>query len=246
VRLSVLTRAQYICRAAHRIQEDPMTERVTFKSRAGDETSGALALPAGSGKAPALMVLQEYWGVNDHIKDLCARFAAEGFIALAPDIYRGVITKDAGEAMKLLQGLDWGRAVGDMGGAVDYLRAHPRSNGKVAVTGFCMGGALTLVATTTIKGLAAAVPFYGLPPQGEWAKVECPVQGHFCATDEWAKPALARDIQTAVQASGGAMELNVYDAQHAFMNDTRPEVHHPENAKVAWGRAITFLKQHTA
>jgi carboxymethylenebutenolidase len=223
-----------------------MTERVTFKSRAGDEASGALALPAGGGKAPAIVVLQEYWGVNDHIKDLCARFAAEGFIALAPDIYRGVITKDAGEAMKLLQGLDWGRAVGDIGGAVDYLRGLARSSGKVAVTGFCMGGALTLVAATQIKGLAAAVPFYGLPPQGEWSKIECPVQGHYCATDEWAKPSLALDIQKAVQEHGGAMEVNVYDAQHAFMNDTRPEVHSPENATVAWDRALAFLHQHTA
>jgi carboxymethylenebutenolidase len=223
-----------------------MTSRVTFTSKAGDETSGALALPAGEGKAPAVVVLQEYWGVNDHIKSLVERFAAEGFVAIAPDIYRGAIARTAPEAQKLMQGLDWGRALGDVAGAVEYARAHPRSNGKVAVTGFCMGGALTLVAAMQIRGLAAAVPFYGVPPAGEWSKIACPVQAHFAATDEWAKPSIALDIQQAVQQAGGAMELNVYDAEHAFMNDTRPEVYSPANAKLAWERAVTFLKQHAA
>ncbi len=223
-----------------------MTERVTFKSKAGDETSGALATPVGAGKAPAIVVIQEYWGLNDHVKDLCERFAGEGFVALAPDLYHGAVTKDAAEAMKLMQGLDWARAMADIAGAVDTLRAHPRSNGKVAVTGFCMGGALTFIASTAIPDLAAAVPFYGVPPGGDWSKVTCPIQAHFAATDGWAKPSIALDIQAAVQQHGGAMELNVYDAQHAFMNTTRPEVYSPEDAKLAWERAITFLKQHTA
>ncbi len=223
-----------------------MTERVTFKSKAGDEASGALALPPGTGKAPALVVVQEYWGVNDHVKSLVTRFAAEGFVALAPDVYRGAIAKTAEEAGRLMKGLDWGRAMGDVAGAVEYLRAHPRSSGKVAITGFCMGGAITLLAATTIPGLAAAVPFYGVPPGADWTKVSCPVQAHFAATDEWAKPSIALDIQKTVQQQGGAMELNVYDAKHAFMNDTRPEVHSPENAKLAWSRTVAFLKQHTA
>ena len=223
-----------------------MTERVTFKSKAGDEASGALALPAGAGKAPALVVVQEYWGVNDHVKSLVTRFAAEGFVALAPDVYRGAIAKTAEEAGRLMKGLDWGRAMGDVAGAVEYLRAHPRSNGKVAITGFCMGGAITLLAATSIPGLAAAVPFYGVPPGADWSKVSCPVQAHFAATDEWAKPSIALDIQKTVQERGGSFELNVYDAKHAFMNDTRPEVYSPEDAKLAWSRAVAFLKQHTA
>src|SRR5262249_60061611 len=104
-------------------------ERVTFKSKAGDEASGALALPPGTGKAPALLVIQEYWGLNDHIKSLAERFAAEGFVALAPDLYRGQITKNAAEASQLMKNLDYPRAFGDVAGAVAYLRAHPRSNG---------------------------------------------------------------------------------------------------------------------
>ena len=222
-----------------------MTERVTFKSTAGDDTAGALALPAGGGKAPAIVVVQEYWGVNAHVERLCERFAAEGFVALAPDLYHGQIAKTADAARALMQALDWGRALGEVGGAVEYLRAHPRGNGKVAITGFCMGGAVTLVASTMIPGLAAAVPFYGVPPQADYAKVTCPIQAHFAAVDEWAKPSIALDIQKTVQQHGGAMELNVYDAQHAFMNDTRPEVYSSENATLAWDRTIAFLKQHT-
>jgi len=222
-----------------------MTTRVEFTSKVAG-ASGALALPDGDGKVPAIVVIQEYWGVNDHIEGLCERFAREGFLAIAPDIYRGVITKDAAEASKLLQSLDWGRALADVAGAVEYARAHPRSTGKVAITGFCMGGAITLLAATQLPGLAAAVPFYGVPPSGEWSKITCPVQAHFAATDEWAKPSIGLDIQKAVQLAGGAMELNVYDAKHAFMNDTRPEVYSPADAKLAWDRAITFLKQHTA
>ena len=221
-----------------------MTERVTFKSKAGDEASGALALPPGDDPVPAVVVLQEYWGVNRHIEDLTERFAREGYLAIAPDLYRGTIARDAAEAQKLMQSLDWGRAMGDVAGAVEYARTHPRSTGKVAILGFCMGGALTLVASTTIKGLAAAVPFYGVPPQADWSKATCPIQAHFAATDEWAKPSIALDIQKAVQQHGGAMELNVYDAQHAFMNDTRPEVFSPDDAKLAWDRTITFLEQH--
>jgi len=222
-----------------------MTERVTFKSQAGDEASGALALPAGDDKAPAVVVLQEYWGLNDHIKSLVERFAAAGFVALAPDLYRGAIAKKADEAQKLMGSLDWGRAMGDLAGAVAYLRAHARSNGKVGVVGFCMGGAITLAASTMLP-IDAAVPFYGVPPKADYTKVKCPIQAHFAATDEWAKPSIALDIQKTVQQHGGAMELNVYDAEHAFMNDTRPEVYSPDDAKLAWDRAITFLRQQLA
>src|SRR5207244_657035 len=132
-------------------------------------------------------------------KDLCERFARAGFLAIAPDLYRGAIATDAGAASALRQRLDWGRALGDVEGAVDFARSHPRSTGKVAITGFCLGGAVTLLAATKIPGLAAAVPFYGVPPAGEWAKITCPVQAHFAATDEWAKPSIALDIQKAVQ-----------------------------------------------
>jgi carboxymethylenebutenolidase len=111
-----------------------------------------------------------------------------------------------------------------------------------------MGGAITLAAAASSPslGLAAAVPFYGVPWQTDYKLIDCPVQAHFAAIDEWAKPSIALDIQKTVQERGGAMEVNVYDAKHAFMNDTRPEVHSPDDAKLAWARAVTFLKEHTA
>jgi carboxymethylenebutenolidase len=223
-----------------------MAERVTFKSKSGDEASGALALPPGTGKAPGLVVIQEYWGLNAHIESLVDRFAAEGFVALAPDLYRGVIAKTASEAGKMMKSLDSRRAFADVGGAVDFVRSHARGNGKVGMIGFCMGGAITLAATTSGFGLDAAVPFYGLPWETDYTKVACPVQAHFAATDEWAKPSIALDIQKTVNSQGGSFELNIYDAEHAFMNDTRPEVYSPDDAKLAWDRAIAFLRQHTA
>jgi len=223
-----------------------MTERVTFPSTTKDTASGALALPAGAGKAPAVVLLQEYWGLNDQIKTVAERWAAEGFIALAVDLYRGALAKDSTEAGALMSGLDRARAMADIGGAIDYLRAHPRSTGKVGVTGYCMGGAYTFQAALAFRGLAAAVPFYGLGPGGDWSVVDAPIQAHFAATDAWAKPALAKEIQDTLATHGRSMELHVYEAEHAFCNDRRPEVYHPEAAALAWSRAVAFMKKHTA
>lgn len=224
----------------------PQTESVKIASVPSTfgETTGALALPAGDGKAPAVVVLQEYWGVNDHIKAVVQRWAAAGFVALAPDLYRGTVTTSADEAMSLLTSLDGSRAIADIAGAVELLRAHPRVSGKVGVTGYCMGGAYALASSTVIRDLGAVVPFYGLPPAADWSKVTAPIQAHFASTDDWAKPELARKIQETIQAQGGSMELFVYEAQHAFCNDTRPEVYSPENAKLAWERAVEFMRKH--
>ena len=219
-----------------------MIERVTFTSRDGDPTEGAYAAPDGTGKHPAVVVLQEYWGVNDHISSIVERLAAQGFLAIAPDLYHGVTTRDAAEAGKLLGKMDWARAIAEIAGATSWLRHHPRSTGKVAVIGFCMGGALAFAAAANIKDLACAVPFYGVPTAQDWSKVEAPIQAHFAATDQWATPDAGRAIQAAVPS----MELHVYDAQHAFMNDSRPTVYSTEHAPTAWTRALAFLKQHTA
>ena len=219
-----------------------MTERVTFTSRDGDPVEGAYAAPEGAGKHAAVVVLQEYWGVNDHICTMVERFAGEGYLAIAPALYHGAPTRDSAEASKLLGKMDWPRAVAEIAGATAWLRHHPRSTGKVAVVGFCMGGALSFAAAANIPGLACAVPFYGVPSAQDWSKVTCPIQAHFAATDQWATPEAARAIQAAVPA----MELHVYDAQHAFMNDSRPAVYSTEHAPTAWARALAFLKQHTA
>ncbi|HET9627093.1 MAG TPA: dienelactone hydrolase family protein [Kofleriaceae bacterium] len=217
------------------------TQRVTFPSSVG-EASGVLFTPDGGGdQLPALVLLQEWWGVNDQIQSVGARYAAAGFVVVIPDLYHGKIAKDAAEAGALMKALDFGKAVQEIAGAVAFVRA--RSSGKVGVTGYCMGGALAFASAVNIRDLAAVVPFYGLPGDLDWSKIDAPVQAHFAQHDEWATVAGAEKIKSAV---GAAMELHTYDAQHAFCNDRRPDVYNPDAAKLAWDRAVGFLRSHTA
>ncbi len=216
------------------------TQRVTFSSSAGD-ASGVLVTPAGGGKPPGIVVLQEWWGVNDQIQSVAQRYAEAGFVALVPDLYHGKLAKDAEEASRLLKELDRDKAVQEIGGAVAFLRE--RSNGKVAVTGYCLGGALSFACAVHLRGLAAIVAYYGPPGDLDWSKVDAPIQAHFAKHDNWATVAGAQKTQAAVKVP---MELHVYDAQHAFANERRPEVYNPEAAKQAWNHGLTFLRSHTA
>jgi len=222
-----------------------MSSAITFTAQDGSQITGAIALPAGTDKAPGLVLVQEWWGVNDHIIHLAERFAAEGFITLAPDLYHGKVTKDPDEAGALMKALDGAGALAEITTAAQHLIAHPRSNGKVGITGFCLGGAYTFTAATRVAEISAAVPFYGIPPVGraDYTKAK-PILAHFAARDQWATAAGAEDIKREVDAAGGSMTLHIYDADHAFMNDTRLEVYSPENAKLAWERTIAFLHQH--
>jgi carboxymethylenebutenolidase len=219
------------------------TQRVTFPSSAG-EASGVLVTPeisAGAGKPPAVVVLQEWWGVNEQIQAVAKRYAEAGFLALVPDLYHGQLAKDAEEATRLMKALDSGQAVQEIAGAVAFLRE--RSNGKVAITGYCLGGALAFRSAAHIRGLAAVVPFYGLPGDLDWSKIDAPIQAHFAQHDDWATVAGAQKIKAAVT---GPMDLHVYDAQHAFANEQRPDVYNREAAKQAWGHTLAFLRAHTA
>jgi carboxymethylenebutenolidase len=206
------------------------------------EVSGVLVAPDGTGRVPAVVVIHEWWGVNEQIQETAAKWAREGFLALVPDLFHGKLAKNADEASKMMGALNFGTAVKEIAGAVDYLRAHPRGNGKVAVMGFCMGGALTFATACNVGKLAAVVPFYGIPGQADWSKVDAPVQAHFAEHDEWATVAAGKQIQSAIKG----MELHVYDAQHAFCNDRRPEVYNPEATKQSWDRAVAFIRAHTA
>jgi carboxymethylenebutenolidase len=218
-----------------------MIKRVSF-----DNIEAELAEPAGSGKAPGLVLIHEWWGVNEHIRDVAERFAKEGFLVAAPDLYHGKVTEDAAEAEALMTALDTLQAVREIGAAAAYLKQHPRSNGKVGVTGFCMGGALSFASACHVPGLSAVVAFYGIPSaeKVDYAKVTAPVMAHFAKRDDWATVAKAEEIKGQLEGRGHPMELHVYDADHAFMNDTRPEVHDAANAKLAWDRTIAFLKKH--
>ena len=222
-----------------------MGEMIELASN-GSTAQGYLALPA-SGSGPGLVVVQEWWGLVPHITELCDRFAAEGFVALAPDLYHGTTTTEPDEAGKLLMALDMERAAKDLGGAVDEVARRGSGRG-VGIVGFCMGGGLALL-TATQRGDAvkATVPFYGLiPPQGptpDWSKLGGPVQGHYAEEDDMAGPAAVEKLRAEIGTAGGEVELFLYPGtQHAFFNDTRPEVHDPEASATAWGRTLAFFR----
>jgi carboxymethylenebutenolidase len=216
-----------------------MTERVTIKG----ELNGVLAVPGGAARAPAVVLIQEWWGVNEQIQTVAKRWAEEGFIALVPDLYHGKLAKDEAEAKALMGALDFGVAVQEIAASVEYLRHHSRSKGKVAVSGYCLGGALSFATAVNVRGLAAVVPYYGLPGDLDWTKIDAPVQAHFAKQDDWATVAGAEKIKAAVKVP---MELHVYDAQHAFCNDQRPEVFNADACKEAWGRTVAFIRTHTS
>jgi carboxymethylenebutenolidase len=216
------------------------TQRITFPSSAG-EASGVLATPGDAGQHPAVVVIQEWWGLNEQIQAVAQRYADAGFVAIVPDLYHGQLAKDADEAGRMMRALDFGKAVQEIAGAVEFARG--RSSGKVAVTGYCLGGALSFAAAVNIRGLAAVVPYYGLPGDLDWTKIDAPVQAHFAKHDDWATAAGAQKIKDAVKVP---MELHIYDAQHAFCNERRPDVYNPDAAKQAWDHTLAFLRKHTA
>src|SRR5262245_21981493 len=166
-----------------------MAGRMIEFSSNGGTTRGYVAIPE-KGSGPGVVVIQEWWGLVDHVKDVCERLAAEGFTALAPDLYRGTTTTEPDEAGKLMMALNLERAARDMSGAVDHLMASDRVRGDgVGVIGFCMGGGLSLyLATTRPDAIQAAVAYYGLIPwpqaAPDWSRLDCPVQGHYASADE--------------------------------------------------------------
>jgi carboxymethylenebutenolidase len=224
-----------------------MTTRIDFDSKNGERIQGELALPAGSGKAPALIVVQEWWGVNDHVRSLVDRFAAAGFVALAPDLYHGKTTKDPSEAMKLMQAFDWKVGVEDVAGALAFLETHARSNGKVGIAGFCMGGAVALTAAAKLPGLAAAVPFYGMvDAKTDFSAMKAKVFGNYAKKDGYISADAIQGLEKGLKDLGKSVEIHMYDADHAFVNDTRPEVYNATEAKLAWDRSVAFLQKELA
>ncbi|HSO34411.1 MAG TPA: dienelactone hydrolase family protein [Labilithrix sp.] len=225
-----------------------MTTKVSFEGKGGTTINGELAEPAGSGRAPSLVLIQEYWGINDHIRSLADRLAKEGFLVIAPDLYHGTLAKDAAEAGALMTALDTHAAVKEIGATADFLKAHARGNGKVGVIGFCMGGALALASACHLEGLSAIVPFYGIPPADkvDYAKVSAPILMHVATNDAWVTVERAEAIKKQIDAHGKSMTLETYDAGHAFVNDTRPDAYDEKSAKLAWQRSIDFLKKNLA
>ena len=220
------------------------SKMVEFKAN-GRTASGYLSLPDKPG--PGLLVIQEWWGLVDHIKDLADRFAAEGFVALAPDLYHGDMTKSPDKAGKMLMALNIGEAAKDMRGAARYLlgleEVEPK---KVGAMGFCMGGQLALYAATEFPDeISAGVDFYGIHPnaQVDPRKVKVPILAHFAKRDQSVPEESARELVRSIESAGGSIEAHYYDADHAFFNDTRPEVYDAKASDEAWTRTIEFLRR---
>lgn len=214
----------------------------------GHVCDGYLSLPAG-GMGPGLIVIQEWWGLVEHIKTLCDRFSAEGFVALAPDMYHGERTTSPDQAGKLLMALNIAGAGKDMRGAAEFLRASGSVKPKkVGILGFCMGGQLALFAAQEHPDVIdAAVDFYGIHPKvgivpEKLAKV--PVLGHFATRDKGVPMESVQSLQQGVRDAGGTFELHAYEAEHAFFNDTRPTVYDAAAATLAMARTLTFFREH--
>src|SRR5688500_11529822 len=218
---------------------------VEFESNGG-VARGYLATPEG-GRGPGVVVLQEWWGLVPHIKDVADRFAREGFVALAPDLYHGVTTGSPDEAGKLMMALDIGRAEKDLRGAVRYLLGHEAAVGvRVGTVGFCMGGVLSLFAASKNEQVGACVVFYGIHPKVEpdLENLRAPVLGLYAERDQFVPPAAVGELESKLEALGKRAEMHIYaGADHAFFNDTRPEVFDEEAAADAWRRTVEFLRQ---
>jgi carboxymethylenebutenolidase len=228
-----------------------MGEMVEFASN-GTTGQGYLALPE-SGSGPGVVVIQEWWGLNQQIKEVCDRLADDGFVALAPDLYRGKATTQMDEAGQLMMSLNIEQAAKDMAGAVDYLKAHGATTGAgVGVTGFCMGGGLALwLATLRPDDVKAAVPFYGLIPwpaaQPDYSRLGAPVLGHYAENDDFASPESARELEAQLKGLGKEVELHIYPGvEHGFTNHHRPDVFHEEHSDAAWDRTVAFFREHLA
>ncbi len=215
---------------------------VTFPSN-GSTASGYLSLPE-SGQGPGVIVIQEWWGLVPHIENVADRFAAEGYVALAPDLYHGQSTSEPDEAQKYMMELRMETATQDMAGAVEFLRGHSSvSPNKVGCVGFCMGGGLTLYLAST-GAIDAAVPFYGVPAffPSDWSGTKCPVLGHYAEHDGATER--LDELRDALNAADVDAEFHVYPGtEHAFFNDERPEVYHEASAKLAWSRTLEFFSQ---
>jgi carboxymethylenebutenolidase len=225
-----------------------MAGKHTAVPTTGDHVPVYLSAPPG-GRGPGVVVIQEWWGLVPHIEDVADRFAAEGFVAAAPDLYRGAKADNSepDQAGELLLAMALDRAAHDMVGTVDDLLARDEVTGdKVGVVGFCMGGGLALKLATISPGVGAVAAFYGFPREGltwDLGQIKGAVQYHQAEQDDFAPDELVQQMKAELDAAGVANEFHVYPGtQHAFFNDTRPEIYDAEAAELAWRRTLDFFR----
>lgn len=224
------------------------TQMIEFSGH-GDTVPGYLATPDGAGPFPAVMVIQEWWGLNAHIKDVAERFAQAGFVALSPDLYRGAVAEEPDDARKLAMELDRPRAIKDIQGAVNYLVAQPNvAPKKAGVVGFCMGGGLAASMSHLGMDVGAAVVFYGnvrdLTRDEVAREVRVPLLGNFGETDAGIPPELVREAEQKLKQHRKTCDFHVFsDAPHAFFNNERAS-YREQAATRAWNRTLDWFRQY--
>ena len=219
---------------------------IEFSTSAGP-THGYLATPAGE-QGPAVIVLQEWWGIEEHIRSVCDRLAAEGFYALAPDLYDGETTTQPSEAEQKLMALSMDKVEPQMCGAADHLAALPGVQGDgVGSLGFCLGGGLAVWAAATCPKITAAVSYYYVMPHGkpDFTAVKGPVLGHFGTADEFIPHDDAKALESELREAGVEVTFDYYDgAGHAFFNETdRLGTYDADAAQLSWERSVSFLRE---
>jgi carboxymethylenebutenolidase len=228
-----------------------MGQMISYKRPDGQSVQGYLAEAAAGAKGPGVVVIQEWWGLNAQIKGVADRLAAAGYRALVPDLYRGKVAVEANEAEHLMTNLNFGDAAGqDVRGAVQHLKA---ASAKVGVTGFCMGGALTLLSVANVPEVDAAVCWYGFPPLEyiDATKIKAPLLGHFAIDDVPFPIATVDKLEEKLRAAGVKFEFHRHQAKHAFANETAVGAnklpiteYNPQAAELAWTRTMEFFARH--
>jgi len=222
---------------------------VQYKSATGYFTAGAAQSQGEAKPARGLVVIQEWWGLTDQIKRTADRYAKQGYLVFAPDLYHGRTAATSDEAHHLMGGLDWPRAVEEIAMAAQYLKQQGAQ--KVGVVGYCMGGALTIAACVRMPAdIDAIAPFYGIPPAkfADPSQIKVPVQAHFGTSDDqmgFSDPETAKQLKAKLEQSGTTFEFHWYEgASHAFTNELRPEVYHAEYAEQSFQRTLDFFNRH--
>lgn len=220
-----------------------MGQMISFKRPDGASCNAYLASPASGAQGPGVVVVQEWWGLNEQIKGVAERFATLGYRAIVPDLYKGKVTVDAAEASHLMNNLNFAdAATQDIRGAAQYLKQSP---GKVGVVGFCMGGALTIVSAMYVPEADAFSSWYGFPPEqaGDVKTIKRPLQLHLAEKDAAFAPDAARALEAKLREGKVPFESYWYDAGHAFFNQTGPN-YNAACANLAWERTVEFFAKH--
>ncbi len=239
-RLAGLTLAAILADPALAAMAAAELETITIKTSKGRSAKGALAKPKSKG--PAVLLLHEWWGLNDQIKSVAREFAEQGYLALALDLYDGRIAKNADEAGKYMGALDREASIDLMGAAIDFLKQHPLSTGKVGTIGWCMGGGLSLDASIA-RPVDATIVYYGsvTHPLDDLKKLKGPLLGHFAERDQWIDHKMVDPFEARLKEAGKRGEIHWYQADHAFANPTGDHYQKPD-AERSWQRTLDFFR----